>query len=130
VGFNFNSPAVNTGSASILEQSIHDSGSSVQFFKDPTAALATLKFPQNGTIGTRNALRGNRFSNVDLAILKNFRLGESETRRLQFRWEMYNAFNYNVFALPNVSITSTSFGLITGSASAPREMQFALRLEF
>jgi len=129
VGFNFNSPAAFNGNASTLQESIHDSSSTIQFFTDPTTALAALRFPRHGEIGNRNVLRGPGFWNIDTAVLKNFKL-RSETRRLQFRWEMYNTFNHNSFGLPNANITSSSFGLITGSASAPREMQFALRFLF
>ncbi len=43
---------------------------------------------------------------------------------------MINAFDHNAFGLPNANIRSSSFGLITTTASAPREMQFALRYDF
>ena len=36
-------------------------------------------------------------------------------------------FNHNAFSTPNSNILSTSFGLITSSATTPREMQFAIR---
>ncbi|HKQ73763.1 MAG TPA: TonB-dependent receptor [Blastocatellia bacterium] len=130
VVFGIGSPAVFSGDGNALGESIHDSGSTIQFFGDPTTAQAALRFPRHGEIGTRNNLRGPGFWNVDLNVLKNFRLPWSERHKLQFRWEMYNAFNHNSFALPNANITQATFGQITGSASIPREMQFALRLEF
>ena len=76
---------------------------------------------------------GPGFWNVDTAVLKNFQLPGSETRRVQFRWESFNLFNHNSFGLPTgngLNIGSTQFGQITSSAGTPREMQFALRLEF
>jgi hypothetical protein len=130
VVFNNASPAVFSGDGNALQESINDSGSTIQFFGAPDAARSALRFPRHGEIGTRNNLRGPDFWNVDLNVLKNFRLPWSEGHNLQFRWEMYNAFNRNSFALPNVNITSAQFGQITGSVSTPREMQFALRLEF
>jgi hypothetical protein len=130
VVFGNGSPAVFSGDGSALLEGINDSGSTIQFFGDADAARAALRFPRHGEIGTRNNLRGPGFWNVDLNVLKNFRLPWSETQKLQFRWEMYNAFNHNSFALPNVNITQATFGQITGSASTAREMQFALRYEF
>jgi len=137
VGFNFNSPAALNGNASALRESIHDTGSTIQFFGDPLAVFdatkplsGAVRYPQHGEIGNRNILRGPGFWNTDLAVLKNFKLW-SESKRLQFRWEMYNAFNHNAFSLPStLSIASSALGLITTSATTPREMQFALRFEF
>jgi hypothetical protein len=132
VGFTFNSPAVGVGAnGSTLQGQIHDTpGGQIQFFSDPAAALAALRFPHHGEIGNRNTFRGPGFYNIDTAVLKNFKMPWSETQRLQIRWESFNATNHNAFGLPNASITSSSFGLITTSASTPREMQFAIRYEF
>ncbi len=130
VGFNFNSPAVMTGDTAALTANVHNSGNSIQFFSDPSTALGVMRNPHAGEIGNRNTLRGPGFWNVDLAVLKNFKMPWSETQRLQFRWESFNAFNHNAFGLPNADIRSSSFGLITTTASAPREMQFALRYDF
>jgi len=134
VGFNFNSPAAVMGARSALEGSIHTVGtgssSTLQFFRDPTAALGALRNPNNGEIGSRNNLRGPRFSNVDVGVLKNFKMPWSEKHRLQFRWEMYNAFNHPSFLEPNANFNSGSFGQISGERSSPREMQFALRYDF
>lgn len=126
------SGAVLTGNGSVLQQQIHDAGDgSIQFFGSQAAALSALSFPQNGSsAGNRNVLRGPGFWNVDTSVLKNFSLPWSETQRIQFRWESFNAFNHNVFNLPNTNISNNLFGQITSSASSPREMQFALRFEF
>jgi hypothetical protein len=134
IGFTFNSPAALAGgNLGALKQQINDTGNTIQFFADQDAALDALRFPNHGEIGSRNVLRGPSFYNVDTAVLKNFRLPFSERSRMQFRWESYNAFNHHVFGLPSgngLSIASPQFGQITTSASTPREMQFALRLEF
>lgn len=134
VGFNFNSPAVATGNAAALRQAINTTpGGAIQFFANSASALDALDFPRHGEIGNRNFMRGPSFWGSDIAVLKNFNLPWSESQRLQIRWEMYNAFNHNVFDLPptaNRSITSGSFGQITASASTPREMQFAIRFDF
>jgi hypothetical protein len=123
---------LNSSDTSALQQQINDAADgSIQFFSNPAAAIAAMSFPQHGgSSGNRNVLLGPGFWNVDTSVLKNFSLPWSETQRLQFRWESYNAFNHNVFNLPNTNFSTNLFGQITSSASAPREMQFALRFEF
>jgi hypothetical protein len=125
-------PAVTDGDPAALRVSIHDApGGTVQFFADPEAALAAVRYPRHGEPGNRNALRGPGFWNLDTALLKNFRLPWSETQRLQIRWEAYNALNHHSYALPSsLDIGSPSFGQVTGSASNPRVMQFGVRWDF
>ena len=138
VGFNFDSPAVVTGNTAALNTTPTDlPNGTINIFPDPVAARAALDFPTHGQIGNRNFLRGPSYWGADIAVLKNWNLPWNENHRLQLRWEMYNAFNHNVFDLPstassnvNRSIRSTSLGQITASASSPREMQFALRYDF
>ena len=61
--------------------------------------------------------------------MKNFSF--RERYNLQFRWEMFNAFNHPNFGLPNTSPTSGSFGQITTIGSVPpRVQQAALKLIF
>lgn len=122
---------LNTSNLSALQQQINDAPTGgIQFFSNPTAALQSVGFTQNGGTGNRNVLRGSGFSNLDTSVLKNFRLPWSENHSLQFRWETYNAFNNNAFALPMNNISLPGFGQITSSVSSPREMQFALRYQF
>jgi len=131
VGFVFNSPAAfNNASGSVLQESINDSGSTIQFFADPTAALAALRYPQHGEIGNRNTFRGPVFWNVDTALMKTFKMPWSERHELRVIWQAFNTFNHHSFGLPNANIASPAFGQITTSASGAREMQFALRYQF
>jgi hypothetical protein len=134
------SPAVLNGRASnALRQRIHDDAESgtIQFFADPgtvfdpnNPAGSVLRSPRHGESGSRNILRGPRFWTVDTAVLKTFSMPWSEGHKLIFRWEAFNTFNHHVFGLPNTDISLPEFGQITGSASASRVMQFALRYEF
>jgi hypothetical protein len=50
-----------------------------------------------------------------------------EGTRLQFRGELFNAFNHAQFGLPTSSVVSPTFGLIN-SARPPRLIQLGLRL--
>ncbi|HLV86203.1 MAG TPA: carboxypeptidase regulatory-like domain-containing protein [Candidatus Sulfotelmatobacter sp.] len=54
----------------------------------------------------------------------------TERYRLQFRWELFNAFNRETFGCLNNNFSSSQFGQFGCSASTPRTMQFALKLFF
>jgi hypothetical protein len=138
VGFNFNSPAAqNLRNSPALRPDIHDSGSTIQFFGNPSTVFnpaspttGVLRFPHHGEVGNRNFLRGPGFWNLDTALIKTWGMPWSEHQNLQLRWEAFNLFNHNAFGLPAVGITGTTFGQITTTATSPREMQFALRYSF
>jgi hypothetical protein len=118
------------GDVSALQNGTHTTSTgTVQFFTDPTTALAAMRFPHHGEIGRRNVLRGHSFWSLDSSVLKNFKISET-WGRIQVRWESFNAFDHNVFALPNANVTSASFGQITAAATAQREMQFGIRWNF
>jgi hypothetical protein len=56
----------------------------------------------------------------------------TEKTKLDFRIEAFNALNHPNFAIPGVSLTSTNFGQVTGTASgyAARVLQFAATVSF
>ena len=131
VGFVFNSPGVYNGGVP-LNGNIDPTGAAVGFFGDTTATNSVLdafRNPVGGEIGQRNNLRGPSFWNADLSLAKNIRM-PWEGHRIQLRVDAFNAFNRNVFGLPNANINSAAFGQITTSALAPRELQFAIRYDF
>lgn len=80
-----------------------------------------------GTFGNqgRNMWRGPGYASVDLGIHKNFQAAEE--LRVQFRFEMFNAFNRVNLAGPNASQNSSTF-MRTSTAYDPRILQFALKL--
>jgi hypothetical protein len=129
VSFLLASPAVFIGNENDIRGQIDATGTNITFFPDKAAALAAFRLPQHGESGTRNILRGPNFWNLDMGIAKNFKM-PWEGHRIQFRMDAFNVLNTNHFGLPNVNITSGSFGNITTSASTPREIQFALRYDF
>jgi hypothetical protein len=92
---------------------------------DTGAFIAPTGF-RYGTAG-RNILEGPGLKNLDLGILKDFRI--SESHKIQFRSEFFNAFNFVNFGLPSGSITAANYGTIA-SAGASREVQFALKYIF
>jgi hypothetical protein len=82
--------------------------------------------PIPGNAG-RNLVRGPGYTNDDFSLFKTFSL--FETMNLQFRAESFNLLNSPHYGNPNASRNSGSFGSIT-SASGPRIMQFALKLNY
>jgi len=126
------------GDASAIAQSPHSDPNltnGIQLFANPAAALAAFSAPTGLQTGTRDELRGPHFSNVDLALSKDFMLFR-EKYKLQFRAEAYNAFNHPNFALPvQTNIDVSNFGQITSTSSTSgdqnaRVLQFALRFDF
>jgi hypothetical protein len=67
---------------------------------------------------------------ADLSLSKSWSLFSAE-RSLQFRAEMFNAFNHPNFGLPDNDPSSSNAGQITGiGAISPRVVQLALKLTF
>ena len=100
---------------------------------------AAFSTPVNGTFGNagRNLVRGPSEWQLDTALEKHIPL--AERLNLSFRAEAFNVFNHTHYSIPNASYsaTSSSFGTITAEQNAtgigtgtPRELEFALRLEF
>jgi hypothetical protein len=91
----------------------------------------TSRFVVNapGTLGNlgRNALRGPRYFNTDVALIKNTRVLERTS--VQFRVEAFNVFNNVNFNGPNTNRSAAQFGRIT-SAQSPRILQLALKFVF
>jgi len=75
----------------------------------------------------RGIIRADGRVNFDFSISKNFSLRERS--RLQFRGELFNAFNHPDFDPPGHIMGSADFGTIT-SATDPRTVQLSLRLTF
>jgi hypothetical protein len=111
--------------------------------------VAAFQLQAPGTFGNsgRNNVRGPGINNFDLSLFKDFTLphikglGGTESPRLQFRTEFFNAFNHTQFAsidttfVPNQDVlgsgvsSSAPFGSVSG-ARDPRQIQFALKLIF
>ena len=73
-------------------------------------------------------VRTHQLHLMDLGLFKNTMV--RERLNLQFRWEMFNAWNHTQFGPANLSMTSVNFGKITSTLIGPRRMQFGLRLRF
>ncbi len=80
----------------------------------------------------RNILDGPGLINLNLALMKNFRI--KEQRNLQFRFDVFNVLNRANFLLPDNFFNALTGGTITGvhqgGRGGPRVMQVALKYDF
>ena len=91
-----------------------------------TTAFVDPVFGRYGDSGD-GILRGPGAVNWDLSIFKNTEITESKT--IQFRFEMFNAFNNVNLNNPSTSTGDSRFGRVTGAANA-REIQVGLKFLF
>jgi hypothetical protein len=89
-------------------------------------AFAIPSIGQFGSLG-RGAIRGKAISNLDLSINKNWRI--KERYGIQFRAEMFNAFNHPNFTGYINGLSSSSFGTLN-SVQSTREIQFGFKFTF
>ena len=94
------------------------------FNKD--AFLVAPRF-QFGNLG-RNPFHGPPLYNTDLGAFKNFQL--RERLRLQFRSEFFNVFNNVNFSNPGGTVGTPNFGVVLGTQTRQRQIQFGLKLAY
>jgi len=85
----------------------------------------------------RGSIRGPGFASVNLSVVKNITVGDS--RRLQFRAEVFNVFNRANFALPDngvfqgrteIEAPLSNAGRIFALVTEPRQLQVSARFTF
>ncbi|MBZ5560930.1 MAG: TonB-dependent receptor [Acidobacteriia bacterium] len=93
---------------------------------DPSAFAVAANY----TFGNspRNFLQTDGLFNLDSSIFRNFAITEKTS--LQFRFEAFNITNTPTWGYPNTNIQSGSAGVIGGTRSTERQLQFALKLYF
>jgi hypothetical protein len=96
-----------------------------QYFN--TAAFVPLNSVPRGIYGNaqRGLINGPGDVSTDFAVMRYIDL--TSDVRLQLRGEFFNAFNHVNFGNPNTTLSSTTFGRITG-AGAGRNIQLAAKL--
>ncbi len=72
--------------------------------------------------------RADTINNVDMSVLKNFKL--FERFQAQLRGEAFNLLNRASFNGPDLGPTSANFGRITSQANLNRAIQLAIRLKW
>lgn len=95
---------------------------------DPTAFVETPKDPVLGFGNAgRNIVRQAGINNWDISVFKQFRF--QERYRLQYRLELYNAFNHTQWAGYFSSFGSRNFGYVNAARDA-RVVQMGLKFFF
>ena len=103
---------------------------SVDHFFDVNAFQLLPAAGVSGRVGNagRNILVQPGSKNHDLQIFKDTKI--AETHRLEFRFELYNAWNHANWGAAATSLeTPTTFGVIS-SRGSPRTLQFGLKYYF
>lgn len=103
------------------------------YFFDPSFAL-NFANPQPGKLGSfpRSIFFGPTYFRADISMIK--RTSITKRQNIEFRAEVFNAFNNVNFDTPNMDFNSANFGMISdvrgGTLGQPRIIQFALRYNF
>jgi hypothetical protein len=92
------------------------------------AFQAPLPFSYGNAPAVLN-VRGFPLFNEDLGIMKRTYIKESAN--VEFRFEMFNAFNRVRFGSPATNVSNPfNFGQVGGQANTPRRAQAVLRVNF
>ncbi|MBI3209165.1 MAG: TonB-dependent receptor [Candidatus Solibacter usitatus] len=97
------------------------------YINPQTVVIPTDPTQPFGNAG-RNLARGYALYQMDLGIGKSFRLPR-EGMSVQFRGEMFNAFNHSNFRNAGLNRSTAGFGQVRATFPA-RQIQFGLRLAF
>ena len=104
-------------------------GGSNQDFIDGVFKASDFPVPGLGQVGTlgRNTYYGPRYFNVDLALIKTFKVSRTD---LQLRVESFNLFNTVNLQNPVNDLGNPLFGRSTSAANPGRIIQVSGRLQF
>jgi hypothetical protein len=104
---------------------------------------ANFTLPSATSLGIGNTpptlFLGPGFENFDFTLMKDFRLGKENNRRLEFRAEAYNLFNHWNPGNPNTALTlnystgantNANFGTISGTTGQARHLALAMKFRF
>jgi outer membrane receptor protein involved in Fe transport len=100
-----------------------------RYFNAP-AGFADPANQPNTILG--NATRFNPKARYPWLLDESFSLAKSflftETLRLDFRWELFNAFNRSRFNPGSTNVQDPNFGIVNSTLNDPRRMQLGLKL--
>ena len=104
--------------------------SRIDRYLDPNAFSRPASYTFGNAPRTLPRARGPGLRNADVSMFKNVNIKAERNLFVQIRGEAFNVTNTPIFADPNVTVGSTSFGVITGTQNSPRTLQLALKLNF
>jgi len=139
-GFPLALTAANTSGAYNLEErpNVNGQNPNLPGGRSTTAKLArwfdTSVFSQPAPFTFGNGprllpnVRSDGRKNFDMSLFKAFPIREQ--MRVEFRAELFNAFNTPRFGNPNLVVGNASFGISSSQANSPRVTQMALKFMF
>ncbi|MGH9345388.1 MAG: hypothetical protein ACRD19_16700, partial [Terriglobia bacterium] len=128
---------VNTGLKTVYAEPPDNNGQSAKL-SNPTIDhwfnTSVFSNPAAFTIGnagrTLPDVRVPGETDADLSLFKNNHFGAQEKYNLQIRLEAFNALNHPQFGGPDTNINDSTFGVISGTAISPRQVQLAMKFIF
>jgi Carboxypeptidase regulatory-like domain/TonB dependent receptor len=110
-------------------------------YVNPAAFSIPAAYSFGSAPRTISQVRAPGLADADMSLFKYITFSEDHHRSLQIKFEVFNVTNTPFFAAPNMSVGSSSFGVISstnGSAqgtpgffgAGPRQMQVGLKLNF
>jgi hypothetical protein len=120
----------NTGSTNrpnvVAGQDPNDGPKTIQEWFNTAAFALQPQFTYGNA--ERNSIIGPGIFNFDMSIMRNFRFGGNYN--LQFRLEVFNAFNQPVWNDPNTAVTNPNYGRILSTRKPMRELQLGVKFAF
>jgi outer membrane receptor protein involved in Fe transport len=109
----------------VRDPNLSSSERTAQRWFDTTAFALPAAFTY-GNAG-RSIIKADGIANLDLAVLRFFKV--SESTRFELRFEAFNAANHTNFAIPGTSFGTSTFGVV-GSALDSREIQIGIKFHY
>jgi hypothetical protein len=98
----------------------------------PKYFTANVSQPATGTFNLQSGVRDSVYQpglqDWNLALLKSFQVNDRS--RFEFRAEAYDFINHANLSGPNLTPTSSQFGMITSKTGLSRNLQLSLRFSF
>ena len=108
----------------------------IHMWFDPNVPFEKDSAKRTGTYHVRvfpnrvGSLRADGINNLDLRILRNFRVLPENRMRVQLSVDMLNAINHTNFSSPNVNPRDRNFGAVTSQRGLSRIIQANLRIVY
>jgi hypothetical protein len=97
---------------------------------NPNVFSVPISFAIGNAPRALSGVNNPSYQDLDFQLAKNTRWGATERYNVQFRLEMFNAFNHPSLGYPNTSLTSGQFGQITSYNGNARRIQVAAKVNF
>jgi hypothetical protein len=97
---------------------------------NPNVYSVPLSYQIGNAPRTISDVNNPSYQDLDLQFAKNTYFGIDNRYRVQFRLEMFNAFNHPDLGGPNTSVTNGTFGQIQSYSGTARRLQLAAKLNF